>query len=246
MEKTDVASTPEQKTGKKLNLGRTIFMVLFVLASLLLGFYVGTRYGLDVATSAALEYLEYQAADPVEIDLELLDSEPAAVYGGDDADKTVKVFIDLQCPSCSTFTEESLKDLQEDKTVRIEFYDYPSDTHKYSRLAAAYSRCAVRQGVDYLSFIGHLNNDYSEWTSMLKESNVSEYLLQTAIKYGADEDKMNLCVIGNDVYQAIDSNVANAAMLGVEGTPSFIIGNHLITGYVSRRTFNSMIKEFSN
>ena len=81
---------------------------------------------------------------------------------------------------------------------------------------------------------------------MLKESNVSEYLLQAAIKYGADEDMMNLCVIGNDVYQAIDSNVADAAELGVEGTPSFVIGNHLITGYVSRRTFNSMMNEFSN
>ena len=61
-----------------------------------------------------------------------------------------------------------------------------------------------------------------------------------------NEDMMNLCVIGNDVYQAIDSNVANAAVLGVEGTPSFIIGNHLITGYITRRTFNSMMNEFSN
>ena len=246
MENTDVVSTREQTTGKKLNLSRIIFSVLLVMASLLLGFYTGTRYGLDVATNAALEFLEYKAADPVEIDLELLDSEPAAVYGSDDADKTVRVFIDLQCPTCSTFMEESLKNLQEDKTVRIEFYDYPSDSHKYARLVAAYSRCAVQQGVDYLSFIRHLNADYSEWTSMLKESNVSEYMLHTAIKYGADEDMMNLCVIGNEVYQAIDSNVANAAVLGVEGTPSFIIGNHLITGYVSRRTFNSMMNEFSN
>lgn len=246
MENTDVASTPGQTKRKTLNLARTIFMVLLVMASLLLGFYTGTRYGLDVATNAALEFLEYKAADPVEIDLELLNSEPVAIYGSDNADKNVKVFIDLQCPSCSTFMEESLKNLQEDKTVRIEFYDYPSDAHKYSRLAAAYSRCAVQQGVDYLSYIGHLNADYSEWTSMLKESNVSEYLLQAAIKYGADEDMMNLCVIGNDVYQAIDSNVTNAAVLGVEGTPSFIIGNHLITGYVSRKTFNSMMNEFSN
>ena len=217
MENTDVVTNQKQKEGKKLNLSRILFSVLLVLASLLLGFYTGTRYGLDVATNAALEFLEYKAADPVEIDLEQLDSEPAAVYGSNDADKTVRVFIDLQCPSCSTFMEESLKNLQEDKTVRIEFYDYPSDTHKYARLAAAYSR-----------------------------SNVSEYLLQAAIKYGADEDMMNLCVIGNEVYQAIDSNVANAAVLGVEGTPSFIIGNHLITGYVSRRTFNSMMNEFSN
>ena len=246
MDNTDVATNQKQKEGKKLNLSRILFSVLLVLASLLLGFYTGTRYGLDVATNAALEFLEYKAADPVEIDLEQLDSEPAAVYCSDDTDKTVRVFIDLQCPSCSTFMEESLKNLQEDKTIRIEFYDYPSDTHKYARLAAAYSRCAVQQGVDYLSYVGHLNADYSAWTSMLKESNVSEYLLQAAIKYGADEDMMNLCVNSNDVYQTIDSNVDNASVLGVEGTPSFIIGNHLITGYVSRRTFNSMMKEFSN
>ena len=246
MEKTDVVSTQKQTKGSKLNLTRAIFMILLVMASLFLGFYTGTRYGLDVATNAALEFLEYKAADPVEIDLGLLESEPAAVYGSDEAEKNVKVFIDLQCPSCATLMEESLKNLRDDQNVRMEFFDYPSDVHKYARLAAAYSRCAVQQGVDYLSFIGHLNSDYSEWTSMLKESNVSEYLLQSAIKYGADEDKMNLCIIGNDVYQAIDSNIANAAVLGVEGTPSFIIGNHLITGYVSRRTFNSMMNEFNN
>ena len=54
MEKTDVASTQKQTKGKKLNLTRIIFSVLLVLASLLLGFYIGTRYGLDVATDAAL------------------------------------------------------------------------------------------------------------------------------------------------------------------------------------------------
>ena len=37
MENTDVASTPEKTKEKKLNLGRTIFMVLLVMASLLLG-----------------------------------------------------------------------------------------------------------------------------------------------------------------------------------------------------------------
>ena len=245
MENTDVASTRKQTEGKKLNLSRILFSVLLVLASLLLGFYTGTRYGLDVATDAALEFLEYKAADPVEIDLGLLDSEPAAVYGSDDADTTVRVFIDLQCPSCSTFMEESLKNLVEDRSIRLEFFDYPSDSHKYARLAAAYTRCAVKNGVDYLSYTGHLNADFSEWSSMLKESNVSEYLLQTSIKYGADEDSMNLCVISDDIYQEIDSNIADAAVLGVEGTPSFIIGNHLITGYVSRRTFNSMLNEFS-
>ena len=81
---------------------------------------------------------------------------------------------------------------------------------------------------------------------MLKESNVSEYLLQTSLKYGADEDDMNLCVIGEEVYENIDANIADAGVIGVSGTPSFIIGNHLISGYVSPKTFTSMLKEFGN
>ena len=224
---------------------RVIVLVLCLFCAVT-GFYYGTKNGMEIATNAALEFLEYKASDPVETDLSLLTSEPVAVYGSESPEKIVMVFTDLQCPSCSTFMEESLKNLVQDRSVRLEFYDYPSESHKYARLAAAYTRCAVKNGVDYLSYTGHLNTDFSEWSSMLKESNVSEYLLQTSIKYGADEDSMNLCVISDDIYQEIDSNIADAAALGVEGTPSFIIGNHLITGYVSRRTFNSMLNEFSN
>ncbi len=223
-----------------------LFVLIACVTSMLTGYYFGTRNGIEIATNAALEFLEYKASDPVEADLSQLTSEPVAVYGSESPEKIVIVFTDLQCPSCSTFMEESLKNLVGDQSVRLEFYDYPSESHKYARLAAAYTRCAVKNGVDYLAYTGHLNSDYSEWSSMLKESNVSEYLLQTSIKYGADEDSMNLCVIDDDVYQEIDSNIADAAALGAEGTPSFIIGNHLITGYVSRRTFNSMLNEFSD
>ena len=148
--------------------------------------------------------------------------------------------------SCSTFIEESLKPLSASGSYLLEFYDLPSESHNYARLAAAYTRCAVAQGVDYLTYAGNLNSDFSEWTSMLKESNVSEYLLQASLKYGADEDEMNLCVIGEKVYEIIDANIADAGDVGVSGTPSFIIGTHLITGYVSQKTFTAMLKEFGN
>ena len=244
MENIDKTDTLPKDNGVG-KLIRILLMAAMLIAFLLLGFYIGTRYGLETATKAALQFIEYQASNPREADLALLDSVPAAVYGNETADKELRVFIDLGCPACSTLMEESIKKTVADSSVRIEFYDYPSDSHKYSRLAAAYTRCAVEDGVDYLSYVSHLNADFSEWTSMLKESNVSEYLLQTSIKYGADEDSMNLCVISEEVYQDIDANIADAVMLGVDGTPSFIIGNHLITGFVSENTFNSMLKEFS-
>lgn len=243
MENIEKSSERVMKMKREDFLLRVIMLILCFLCGII-GFYYGTKNGMEIATNAAIEFLEYKASDPVETDLSLLTSEPVAVYGSESPEKIVMVFTDLQCPSCSTFMEESLKNLVEDRSVRLEFYDYPSESHKYARLAAAYTRCAVNNGVDYLSYTGHLNADFSEWSSMLKESNVSEYLLQAALKYGADEDSMNLCVINDEIYQEIDSNIADAAALGVEGTPSFIIGNHLITGYVSRRTFNSMLIEF--
>ncbi len=245
MEKIESA-TVKQTERKNFSLSRFLIIMLMLLAFLFLGFYTGTRYGIETATEAALEFLEYKAAEPAETDTSLIKSEPAAVYGDAASQTTVKVFVDMQCPSCSTFMEESLKTLIGNDTYRLEFYDLPSESHSYARLAAAYTRCAAAQGVDYLTYAGNLNSDFSEWTSMLKESNVSEYLLQTSLKYGADEDDMNLCVIGEKVYENIDANIADAGAIGVSGTPSFIIGNHLISGYVSPKTFTSMLKEFGN
>ena len=240
------SATVKQTERKNFSLSRFLIIMLMLLAFLLLGFYTGTRYGIEKATEAAIEFLEYKASDPTETDTSLIESEPATVYGDVAAPTIVKVFVDMQCPSCSMFMEESLKKLIGNGSYRLEFFDLPSESHSYARLVAAYTRCAAAQGVDYLTYAGNLNSDFSAWTSMLKESNVSEYLLQTSLKCGADEDEMNLCVIGEEVYENIDANIADAGAIGVSGTPSFIIGKHLISGYVSPGTFTAMLKEFGN
>lgn len=244
MENIESVRKPQAET-KSFCLPHFLIIILMFFAFLLVGYYTGVRCGIEKASEAAVEYLEIQAADPHEIDLSLIDSQPAAVYG-DESASTVKVFIDLQCPSCSTFLETSLKDLSRNPAYRLEFYDLPSENHAYSRLAAAYARCAVSQGIDYLTYTGNLHDDFSEWTSMLKESNAAEYLLQTSLKYGSDEDEMNRCVLSEDVYTDIDGNIADAAEIGVSGTPSFIIGSHMVSGSVSPKTFISMLNEFGS
>ena len=88
-----------------------------------------------------------------------------------------------------------------------------------------------------------LTSSYSEWSSMLKESNVSEYLLKTAVGLGADEDLMNICVIGDSVNQAIDANISDGLALGVKGTPAYTIGSGLIQGYVSPGTLLKIIED---
>ena len=79
MEKIESA-TVKQTERKNFSLSRFLIIMLMLLAFLLLGFYTGTRYRIETATEAALEFLEYKAAEPAETDTSLIKSEPAAVY----------------------------------------------------------------------------------------------------------------------------------------------------------------------
>ncbi|MBQ6520223.1 MAG: DsbA family protein [Anaerolineaceae bacterium] len=242
----ETANNKKRKRKIKVSIGSILSALLAFVVGGLLGFFIGTKNGLNVGEKIALEYMEYNAVQPVKADSSLITSDPAAVYGPEDAEINIKYFSDLECPSCATMMEESLKPITGNERVRVAFYDSPSSSHKYARLAAAYIRCATKQDVDYIDFVSSLNSDYSNWTSMLKEANVSEYLLNTAVKLGADEDTMNLCVIGADVYDAIDANIADGLLVGMRGTPSYLINDNLMSGYVSKETFSRMINQLGS
>ena len=54
--------------------------------------------------------------------------------------------------------------------------------------------------------------------SMLKETNVTKYLLHVAVKYGADPAKTDLCVIMPAVMNALFETIAYA-IIPVSGKP---------------------------
>ena len=233
---------------EKLNVNKSLLnivlcgIIAFVIGGLL-GFYIGTKNGINTGRDVAMQYLEYMVAKPTSVDLSVMKSEPAAVYGKEDAPVKVKYFSDIQCPSCVSMFEESISKMIGNDYYRVEFYDFPFAGHRLSRLASKYSRCAVKQDIDYVTYMSKLTSSYSEWSSMLKESNVSEYLLKTAVGLGADEDLMNICVIGDSVNQAIDANISDGLALGVKGTPAYTIGSGLIQGYVSPGTLLKIIED---
>ncbi|MBQ6519605.1 MAG: DsbA family protein [Anaerolineaceae bacterium] len=239
----------EKKTKKDFisslkNSGNVILCaaVTFVLG-LLLGFFIRTKCGINTGREIALQYLEYMVAQPTTVDLSVLKSEPAAVYGSEDAPVKVKYFSDIQCPSCVTMFDESISKMVGNDQYQVEIYDFPFADHKYSRYASKYARCAAEQDVDYIEFIKKIIADYDEWSKMLKEANVSDYLLKTAVSMGADEDRMNLCAIGSAVNEAIDANIADGLALGIKGTPSYTIGDGLVQGYVSQATLSKLVEQ---
>ena len=236
----------EKKESKKPNKNlMNIILCSFLTLVLggLLGFFIGTKNGINTGRKVAMQYLEYMVAKPTSVDLSVIKSEPAAVYGDENALVHVKYFSDIQCPSCVTMFEESISYMAGNDKFMVEIYDFPFAEHRLSRLASKYARCAVKQGVDYMNYMEKLMTEYDQWSSMLKESNVSEYLLKTSVDFGADEDTMNLCVIGDEVNEAIEANIADGLSLGVKGTPAYTIGNGLIQGYVSPETLERIIQD---
>lgn len=248
MEKENKVEEKEKEKAnsrrKHVSLNTVLWGFVMLCLGGLLGFFVGTKCGINTGRSVAMQYLEYISAQAETVDTSVLSSTPAAAYGEEDAPVQVKFFSDLQCSSCVAMFEESiLKMTEKSNKYRVEIYDFPSSEHKLSKIASKYARCAAAQDVDYVVFMKKLFADYAEWSSMLKESNVSEYMLQTAIVLGADEDEMNLCVIGDTATAEIEANIEDGLALGIKGTPAYTVGEKLYQGYVSPATLAKIIED---
>jgi protein-disulfide isomerase len=142
---------------------------------------------------------------------------------GDAAAPIVMVeFADLQCPFCKDFQETTFPALESTyiKTGRVRFVvrDLPLKNHPYAKPAAEAVRCAGEQG------------KYWELRSAL----LVESGPPSAATIAADADKVHLqkedfeeCLSRHAFRSDIDAEESEADLLGINGTPSFLIGRPL-------------------
>jgi protein-disulfide isomerase len=132
---------------------------------------------------------------------------------------TVVEFTDYQCPYCRRFQAETWPALKryyvDTGKVRFIVRDLPLKIHSAARPAAEAAHCAGEQGQFWPMHAALLSRD-------MKLDDAS--LLRQAQALGLDVARFRECVAGNKYEAAIARNAAQAASLGVRGTPSFIIG----------------------
>jgi len=66
-------------------------------------------------------------------------------------------------------------------------------------------------------------------------------MLAAARQRNLDAAKLKKAMEGEAVQRILAANMALAAALGIDGTPSFIIGNTLVPGAVSLATMRGII-----
>ena len=165
---------------------------------------------------------------------QLLERDPnAPVLGNPDGDVTVVEFFDYNCPYCKRAMPEVQALLDADPNVRLVYREWPilGEGSVYAARAAL----AAREQGKYEEF---------HWALMgLKGRVESERVLKVAAEIGLDVDRLKADMNSPAVEEHIASSMQLAQALGFNGTPSFVIGDSLVPGFVERDQLKQFVDE---
>ena len=185
---------------------RRLALAALALTLVLAYFAQASRAGMsDVDDGAGTVHLELQALE--------------YSLGRADAPLTLVEFTDYQCPYCRRFAAETFPRLKHDwiDTGKLRFIvrDLPLEIHSRARFAAEVAHCAGAQGEFWPMHQALLKQD-----TQLTETDVEGL----AAAMGLNAARLRECVAGARFEPAIARQAQEAAALGINGTPSFIIG----------------------
>ncbi len=135
--------------------------------------------------------------------------------GPADADVTVVIWTDFQCPFCKRFEDnlnEALEGLEDQ--VRVVVKSFPLSFHQNAHIAAQASLAAHAQG------------KYWEYTEVLWEN--MQALTRPDLEGYAEELGLNMdtfrAALDNETYKAaVDAEMAEGRAVGVTGTPGWFV-----------------------
>jgi protein-disulfide isomerase len=157
--------------------------------------------------------------------------------GSADAPVTIMAFIDFQCGFCAKFSKTTFRELRgeyiDTGKVRYIFRDYPLSSHPMAPQAASLANCAAAQG-KYME----MHDVLFENPDLLGEAKFKDLVQKVA---GLDirvfesclqspEHDVKLGTEGPEPSQEVRADMKEAARIGVQGTPAFLIGKTVPPG----------------
>lgn len=178
----------------------------------------------------------FQRAAPIGVDAsgnrtaqKLLLDQDSPRHDVADADLTVVVFTDYQCPACRRAAPELDAAVRRDGRVRVIFKDWPI-FGPVSEQAARVAIASARQGI-YPAL--HLR-------LMAERLRLDDDVLKASVEAaGGDWAQLarDLAVHRTAIDRSLVRNGADAFGLGLEGTPAYLIGTTLVVGGLDEGDF---------
>lgn len=123
--------------------------------------------------------------------------------------------------------------IETDPNVRLLFKEFPI-LGPGSESAARAALASVRQG-HYMAF----HNAMMQSDQRLEEPQV----LAIAERIGLDIERLKQDMADPQLQQLIERNLRLARELGINGTPSFVIGDEIVPGLVDLATLQQLVKQ---
>ncbi len=156
---------------------------------------------------------------------DLLELDPnAPVLGNLEGDVTVVEFFDYNCPYCRRAMDEVKGLLKEDTNVRLVYREWPILGE--GSVFAAKAALAAREQGKYEAF---------HWALMgLKGRAEEANVLRVAAEVGLDVDQLRRDMDAPEIDEHLVTSMNLAQSLGFNGTPSFVVGEQLVPGFVEK------------
>jgi protein-disulfide isomerase len=142
------------------------------------------------------------------------------VLGRADAPLTMVEFTDLQCAYCARFHATTFQRIKAEYIdtglVRYVTRDFPLDMlHQNADLAARASRCA-----------GEQDHFWDVRTTLVTNADklTPEFVTATAQRSNLDMQTFHACLDSVQTREGVQRDLAEGRAVGVEGTPTFIVG----------------------
>lgn len=155
------------------------------------------------------------------------------VVGNPEGDVTLVEFFDYNCPYCSHALADLRDLLNADPNVRVVLFEMPI-LGEGSLETARVSLAAARQG-NYLEL-------HSALLGARGQKNEAR-ALQIAEALGFDMERLRRDMEDPEIMAIIQNAVALAQEIGINGTPSYVVGDQILGGMQSFAALRSAVEE---
>ncbi|MFV1878107.1 DsbA family protein [Nioella sp.] len=174
------------------------------------------------------------SADIIAAQRQLLERDSnAPVLANPDGDVTIVEFFDYNCPYCRRAVPAVEGLIEADPGIRLVYREWPILGE--GSVFAARAALAARQQGFYEEF---------HWALMGMNGRAEERsVLRIAEEVGLDIDRLRADMEAPEVAEHIETSIRLADLLGITGTPTFILGDNLVPGAVEQDVLQRLVDE---
>ncbi len=167
------------------------------------------------------------------------------VLGEEDANLTIVMYEDYECPYCKEFETNTFPQIKENYVdtgkAKIVWKDFPlpARIHPWAMDAARTMECVYRQ--DSEAFWNIKDTVYANQAD-ISTSNVVEKIKGYASEQGVNASSVQTCLDSGNPREEIEGDKQDASRLGIRGTPGVMVGDQKVVGARPYSRFKTVIE----